>query len=522
MVLQDRILSSVIADRYEVSALIGTGGWSRVYKGYQASLERHVAIKVLHAHLAEDAEHIVRFQREAEAASRLHHPNIAAIYDYGVLPDGQPYIVMELLEGKSLAEVLDEDVRLSGQRALPLLLQVCDALSYAHSQGILHRDLKPANVAITRDINGVEAAKVLDFGLAKLISKTEGDHNNSLTDTGQTVGTPKYMSPEQCRGITVDRRSDVYSMGCLMYEVFTGNKAISGDTMYDIMHAHLVAEPAPFDSVGKLDIPCGFEGIVYKAMAKDPAGRFQTMDELKTALLEMAGKQAWFKRVYHRVFFRCPMVARVRAFRQRKIHWSTAAAACLLIVLSVVLTSMILQKLQHLPQTETEKAPLQQAALPSEPKGPKMGPQGLILDENMPVTERIKICEDWLKTHPGYDYMVLNQLRHMYGAIDENKMMEYTNEILKHSPMDGYQVSILSGWLIESNYKDAIAKLLYNAESYTQCKYVNAACTLAVGELYAKNKHKAKACTYLKKVATTSDPELVRYRKLAEIDLRLL
>lgn len=291
IVVADPFIGQVIGDHYEVTEVLGQGGWSVVYKAHHQTIRnRHVAIKVLHQHLVRDPDKVLRFQREAEAAMSLTHPCVAAVYDYGVLPGGQPFIVMEYLEGIALSDILRDEGALSVERTLHIAEQVCTGLAVAHERNIIHRDVKPSNIFITRDGQGVESVKLLDFGLAKLLAPDEGQGN--LTETGETMGTPDYMSPEQCMGMTLDARTDVYTMGYVLYEMLTGRQAVVGKNTFESMNLHIYEMPPPFAQVNpEVKIPDAIESVVFHALAKEPEERYQSALELRDALLEAGKKQ---------------------------------------------------------------------------------------------------------------------------------------------------------------------------------------------------------------------------------------
>jgi serine/threonine protein kinase len=281
----DPLLGTTIVDRYEIISVLGTGAWGVIYKARHTALNRPVAIKVLHAHLC-NAHKLKRFEQEARAASLLRHQNVCTVHDLGVLPSGQPYLVMDYLEGKTLKDLLVSDDKLPYDRALPIFMQVCSALAAAHEKGVIHRDIKPSNI-LTHDASGKQHVVVLDFGLAKLLSPDEGA--TQLTETGQTMGTPAYMSPEQCQGLSVDGRTDIYALGCVMYETITGSVPFTGSTAYQCMMQHSSQLPElPSSKELAAPLPDMLEQIILKALEKDPIKRFQTAQELSDALSKVA------------------------------------------------------------------------------------------------------------------------------------------------------------------------------------------------------------------------------------------
>lgn len=275
---------AIIDERYEILSLLGLGGVGSVYKARHTLLNTMFAIKFLHPQLISKDETLKRFELEAKTVSLLKHPNIVGVHDYGVTREKLPYIVMEYLEGRSLAQTLKEDGTLNYAHFFPVFEQVCGALSYAHSQGIIHRDLKPGNVVITTSREDSPVVKIVDFGMAKLMPQ-EGLESQHLTQTGEVFGSPLYMSPEQCMGETLDARSDIYSVGCVMYEALTGKAPHRGVNVYDTIRKQIYQLPTEINSsrsdIKDLEL---LEAVVLKALAKEPSHRYQTMNELSEAL----------------------------------------------------------------------------------------------------------------------------------------------------------------------------------------------------------------------------------------------
>ncbi|MGC4092478.1 MAG: serine/threonine-protein kinase [Polyangiaceae bacterium] len=274
---EDAVVGQLLSGTYEIVRVIGEGGMGRVYEARHIRLaNKRFAIKMLHQELARQAEVVTRFQREAEAASVLTHPNVVGVFDVNTAPDGRPYIVAELLEGEQLGDFLDRRVKLSAAEAVPIVRAVCTALTLAHDNGIVHRDMKPENVFLLGGLGGV---KVLDFGISKISEQGE-----NLTKTGMVMGTPDYMAPEQARGDRVDARADIYAVGAILYRALTGRKPFEGLDPMATLTAALVQEP-PRPSSLEPSIPIALEMVVQHAMAKDPRERFQTMRELEQALV---------------------------------------------------------------------------------------------------------------------------------------------------------------------------------------------------------------------------------------------
>lgn len=279
--MDDPFIGQTIADNVEILKDIGSGASGTVYKAKQNPLGRMVAVKILQTQLVSDLEKVRRFEREAKAVSMLVHPNVVSLFDYGLLP--RPYMVMEYVDGRKLEDICKEE-HLSFHAAIRIGTQICDALEAAHQLGIIHRDLKPANIMISGRDEEEYVVKILDFGLAKLVQESETDAP-ALTKTGDIIGSPPYMSPEQCLGKTPDHRSDIYSLGCMMYEFFTGQRPFVCNSAADYMTKHTMEDPKAFLDVNpKLILPQIVEDVVLKALEKDPARRQQTMAEFKNDL----------------------------------------------------------------------------------------------------------------------------------------------------------------------------------------------------------------------------------------------
>ncbi len=275
--VQDPFVGTTLAGTYEIESVIGTGGMGVVYKARHAMMDRTVAIKMLQSQLISDSMSVKRFQQEGKAASRIKHPHVITVYDFGISPTGQPYIVMDYLEGEALADVIKRDGQVAVERAIKILIQACDALDHAHKMGVIHRDLKPTNIMLSKDEDHLDFVRVVDFGVAKLINS--GQEGQKLTQAGEVCGSPVYMSPEQCMGMDLDKRSDIYSMGILIYETLTGRLPILGKTMVDTMSKHISDSPLRFSETRPdLYIPERLESVFFKALAKNPNERHQTMD----------------------------------------------------------------------------------------------------------------------------------------------------------------------------------------------------------------------------------------------------
>src|SRR3954470_23437490 len=269
----------LVGDRYELGELIGYGGMAEVHRGRDSRLNREVAIKVLRADLARDPSFINRFRREAHSAAGLNHPAIVAVYDTGedAMPDGNavPFIVMEFVQGRTLRDILKSEGRLPGRRAMEITADVCNALDFSHRNGIIHRDIRPANVMITP----AGAVKVMDFGIARAVA----DNSATVTQTANVIGTAQYLSPEQARGEQVDARSDVYSTGCLLYELVTGVPPFQGDSPVAVAYQHVRENPV-MPSARNPDVPRVVDSIVMKALAKNQLNRYQSAGDMRQDL----------------------------------------------------------------------------------------------------------------------------------------------------------------------------------------------------------------------------------------------
>lgn len=279
----DPMIGRIVDGRYRIVSKIGAGGMGAVYKVEHLAMGKLAAMKLLHPSLTQDREVSERFRREAEAVSRLSSPNTVQVFDFGDSDAGM-YLVMELVKGEDLGAILRRDGPLPFARLAPMMVQVCDALWEAHEAGIVHRDLKPENLLVSRARDGRDIVKVLDFGLAKLRDQEE---LNQVTARGSLIGTPFYMSPEQIRAEELDARSDLYSLGALMYRVLTGVHPFTAPTPVAVLTQHLTDELVPpTKRKPELKIAPRVEAIVMKAMAKRKEERFASADEFKAALLE--------------------------------------------------------------------------------------------------------------------------------------------------------------------------------------------------------------------------------------------
>jgi len=281
----DPLIGRVIDGKYAVLERIGSGAMGNIYKAEHKALSKVVALKVLHRHLVREESHVKRFHREARAASRLSHPNCITVLDFGQTEDGWSYIAMEYLPGRDLCRILFEEGPMAPERAAHIIAQVLDALDEAHSNGVIHRDLKPENVMIEKLRSDPDFVKVLDFGIAK-IQDFAGHQNSSFkTATGMVFGTPEYMSPEQIRGEDLDGRSDLYSLGVLLYQMLSGALPFQGESVLEVATAHLTQQPPPLREK-RPDLAASVCGVVARLMSKKREDRYQNAQEARAALLE--------------------------------------------------------------------------------------------------------------------------------------------------------------------------------------------------------------------------------------------
>lgn len=288
---EDPLISKVLDGKYRLEEKLGEGGMGTVYRARHVLIENELAVKVLHSHLVSDRHAVARFQREAMAAARIKHPNAVGVYDFGVteVDDQQGevvYIVMELFVGQSLREAIEQKGLLSLERAILIIRQVCLALEAAHRSGVIHRDVKPDNIVIEKNGEG-DLVKVLDFGIAKLLNSTT---HSRLTRQGVIIGSPHYLSPEQCQNLEIDARSDIYSIGVVLYEMLTGDVPFKAPTPIAVAMLHATEQPIPVREK-RPSIPESVERVVMKALSKNPDDRQQSALDLAEEI-EQACKEA--------------------------------------------------------------------------------------------------------------------------------------------------------------------------------------------------------------------------------------
>ncbi|HEY3220690.1 MAG TPA: serine/threonine-protein kinase [Gemmatimonadales bacterium] len=283
------LVGQVVADRYHVVKKLGEGGMGQVYLAEHVKMGRRSAIKVMNPAMVHDPDAVARFNREASNASRITHPNVCAIYDFGETPDGLIYLAMEFIEGEPLADLLEREGALPLPRAASIFLQTAEALQAAHDLGIVHRDLKPDNIMVSRRKGGGETVKVVDFGIAKAVG---GDASGQkVTKTGLVIGTPEFMSPEQLSGDAVDGRSDLYSLALVFYRMLIGKLPFEATSVQETMIKRLTDEPIALAAARPdLSFPVGLQPVLDTALARTPLERYQSVAKFATDIAAVTGR----------------------------------------------------------------------------------------------------------------------------------------------------------------------------------------------------------------------------------------
>jgi serine/threonine protein kinase len=300
----DPLIGTRLADRYEIDSVIGRGGMGVVYKAHQELMDRMMAIKMLHSHMVSEPESVKRFYREAKTVSQVRHHNIITLYDFGMSAKGQPYIVMDYLEGTSLKQLIKDMGSLPFERADRIFKQVVDALAAAHGLNVVHRDLKPENIMLTKQNNEQDWVTLVDFGLSKLKDLKVQDNNFRITRGGDVCGSPPYMSPEQClSSLVVDPRSDIYSLAVVIYESLSGRLPFDVKSAIEMIDRHLYSTPIPLNAVSPgLKVCTETARVLTKALEKAPEKRHQTIEEFGLDLHEaMTRDSIKLRALRHRV-----------------------------------------------------------------------------------------------------------------------------------------------------------------------------------------------------------------------------
>jgi serine/threonine protein kinase len=409
-------LSGTTLGKYRLIEKMGQGGMAQVYKAYQPDLDRYVAVKVLHPHLIGDDDFAARFRREARAVAALEHPHIVRVYDFDAA-GGVAFLVMENLEGHSLKAVL-RDLDCQGEKmALEkigrIVEAIADALDYAHRQGLVHRDVKPSNVILTDGGRPV----LTDFGIARIV---EG--STAITESGGTLGTPAYMSPEQCKGETGDARSDIYALGVLLYQLCTGHVPFDADTPYAIILKH-ISSPLPSPRSQRPDLPEAVERVILKAMAKEPGDRFQTAGEMGRALhAAIMGSQdvpaPRRSNLARNLFVGIGDVAR-SLWRRKALRVAGIAAITCLVCVVILLVTRPARIERYLAKTTPSAAPtiLTATPEPTTAPGPDSGP--IVLEIEGP-----ELVEDtWINPDVPDDVFYDFDLVHLQGPLTPDRIL---------------------------------------------------------------------------------------------------
>ncbi len=416
-------VGSLLDSKYEIRAFLGSGGMGAVYQAYHSELDHDVAIKVLHGQAADDPDSVKRFQREAHIISELRHKRILSVYAFGALKS-LIYMAMEYLPGQSLAAMIADRGPLKVERAAPILLQICEAMSYAHAQHVLHRDLKPSNVIVlnSRDPDAEPSIKVVDFGLARLVGVGE----QRLTQTGDVLGDPNYMSPEQCQGRQLDERSDIYSFGCLMYEVLTGKPPFLGESSVASLFKQISDAPPPFPP--ECAVPSAWQAITLTCLCKDPAQRYQSFQEVADLIKQAIANP--------RITVQLP-VNKQQAEMGRK--WKLIAVPLVIAVLVGALTIGILYANYKRQQKESEQSQLEEPIrrLNYRLHNTLVSTQNFEPNTRSDAEQLMKLAK---KLKKGEDYAFGAYMLARYYSIikaDQQRAMQLVNEALSTDDLKG-------------------------------------------------------------------------------------
>lgn len=288
---EEELNGQLVSGRYRVIRALGEGGMGKVYLAEHEAIEKRIALKVLHREYSANPDVVERFKQEAISASRIKHPNVIDIFDFGQLDDGSCFIAMELLEGQDLGDALQQRGVFSPEQAVQIALQICRALQTAHARGVVHRDMKPENVFLQTTPDGEQNVKIVDFGIAQLRKAEDTDApapgRRRLTKTGMIFGTPEYMAPEQARGQGIDHRSDIYATGIILYELVSGSVPFMGQSLLEVLNHHVLSPVPPLrHKYPQIQISAELEALIYQALEKRPEDRFESMKALAEALVQ--------------------------------------------------------------------------------------------------------------------------------------------------------------------------------------------------------------------------------------------
>lgn len=276
----------ILPDRFDVVSFLGQGGMGSVFKVVEKRTGKIFAVKLLNPQLVNDEQSVRRFEQEAKAAMHLTHSNLTAVYEYGLGKDqSTPFLVMDYLEGKTLDQLLKKEQYLDYSRALDIFIQLCEAVSYAHLHGVIHRDIKPNNIMVKRTDRDIEVAKLFDFGIAKVLPNQAIDFTQDMTQTGDLFGSPLYMAPEQCKGLRIDERTDIYALGCVMYKTLSGRHPFEGKNFVDTVVKIITKEAEPLSDISSCDmLPRTLEQVIMRCLSKDPQYRYRNASLLQADL----------------------------------------------------------------------------------------------------------------------------------------------------------------------------------------------------------------------------------------------
>lgn len=370
---------SFLGERYRDITMLGSGGMGKLYRAFDSVLNKPVAIKVLSSRQP-DNKMVLRFQQEAKMASRLQHTNIVNVLDFGAGSEQELYLIMDLVEGETLQDFIEKEGPLPLACAVPLIAQMCDALTHAHNKGVVHRDIKPSNIMIAGDKQTGLSLRIVDFGLAILQSR-----DVRITQTGDTIGTPLYISPEQIKGEEIDFRADIYSLGCVIFTMLSGHPPYRGEKALDTFQKHLNAQiPSLAESGVEVENLEELDSILERLLAKVPADRYQNLGELKEELAAFLPTEAVFVKTMDDASFdlRIPFAVSTRVPK-----WSVAAIVLLVIGVPLLVMSYAANKpIAQVPQVNELK--LEQASLFSTPKEQDASPNLETINLTfMPITK---------------------------------------------------------------------------------------------------------------------------------------
>ncbi len=511
-----------IPSRYVVDSCFGSGGLGVVYRARDTYLDKIVAIKVLLSN--HDSREMAKFQREAKVASSLNHPNLVTVLDFGVTSKNRPYMVMEFVDGKTLEILIKQRERLPLDESLKIFLQICQGLAHVHSRGVLHRDLKPSNIILVGETVG-ELVKIVDFGLAKA---TNDSLEQTLTNAGELVGSPFYMSPEQAGREKLDKRSDIYSMGCIMHRVLTGSVPLAGATALETLNLRTNKTPPRLD-FSSYSLPGKLTRIVERCLAFEPDARYQTVEELSADLQALAEELATADQASS--IFLTPKAVSSNAGLKRRLIIGSAIVLASVVSVAVIIPLMKTEKIglqvddwnfasPALDEKEVE-ADVESSGIREEPINPSQDEAyqraGIASGDN--DVQKIKKLEGWIKQNPrSFSYSVCNELRHLYGPRLPRKSMEYCDLILQNRPVDQYTLNSLSDWRKEDG---AILVLQRIRKAYPDFKYLTVACAIRIGDIAVELKRPQQARRFYSDALKNSS-KLPSYRTLSENRLKRL